>query len=90
MSITIAGPLSGPVTPIDLGVTNAAPLTGYIDKPILKLDDTSYSGGDMAALKTRFTLGNSKMTVSPLPEEAIPTGSGGYTISDEGKFEAVP
>jgi hypothetical protein len=87
--ITISGLLSGPVTPIDLGITGSAPLTGYIDAPILKLD-TSYSTGDMAALKTHFSLGNSKMTESPWTEDVIPTGSGGYEISDGGLFVAVP
>ncbi|MDR0719663.1 MAG: hypothetical protein LBF78_08510 [Treponema sp.] len=37
-SITIAGPLSGPVIPIDLGVISSAPLTGYVNVPILTLD----------------------------------------------------
>jgi hypothetical protein len=36
----------------------------------------------MAALKTYFSLGNSKMTQSPWTETPIT----GYVISDEGKF----
>jgi hypothetical protein len=80
-SITISSPLSGPVTPIDLGITSSAPLTGYINAPILTLD-SSYSTGDMASLKTFFTLGNSKHTDSPYTEMAIT----GYEISDGGLF----
>jgi hypothetical protein len=79
--ITINGPLSGPVTPIDLGVTSSAPLANYRYAPILKLD-SSYNTGDLASLKTHFTLGNSKMTASPYTEAAIT----GYEISDMGQF----
>jgi hypothetical protein len=83
--ITIAGPLSGGVIPIDLGVTSVAPLTGYVNMPILKLD-SAYSG-DMASLKDHFTLGNSKMTASPWTwtETAIT----GYKINDDGLFVPV-
>jgi hypothetical protein len=81
--ITISGVLSGPVTPIDLGVTSTAPLANYVDQSILRLD-TSYSSGDMANLKTYFSLGNSKLTESPYTEEAIT----GYEISDNGIFVA--
>jgi hypothetical protein len=81
--ITIAGPLSGPVTPIDLGVTSSAPLANYVNAPILMLD-ASYSAGNMADLKTRFTLGNSKMTDNSDPEAVIT----GYEISDTGRFVA--
>jgi hypothetical protein len=80
--ITIAGPLSGEVAiPIDLVVTDIMSLTDYVNAPILKLD-TSYSTGDMAALKTHFTLGNSKMMESPYTEAPIT----GYVISDTGFF----
>jgi hypothetical protein len=82
-SITISGPLSGPVTPIDLGITSSAPLTGYVNKPILKLD-TTYSAGNLAELKAFFVLGNSKYTASPWTETAI----SGYKISDGGLFVA--
>jgi hypothetical protein len=81
--ITISGPLSGPVIPIDLGVTSSAPLTGYENAAILRLD-TSYSG-DMASLKEHFTLGNSKLTESPYTEAAITE----YTINNNGEFVAV-
>jgi hypothetical protein len=83
-SITIAGPLSGGVTPIDLGVTSSLPLTNYIGAPILKLD-SSYSGGDLASLSAHFLLGNAKLIgESPYTETAIT----GYTISDGGLFVA--
>jgi hypothetical protein len=81
--ITISGPLSGPVTPIDLGVRASAPLANYVNQPILKLD-ASYPSGDMANLKNYFSLGNSKQTDSPDPEEPIT----GYKISDTGLFVA--
>jgi hypothetical protein len=79
--ISIAGPLSGPVVPIDLGVTSSAPLTGYINAQILRLD-SSYSTGNLAELKAFFTLGNSKRTDSPYTEAAIT----GYKINDDGEF----
>jgi hypothetical protein len=80
-SITISGPLSGPVVPIDLGITSSAPLANYVNAPILKLD-TTYDSGNLAELKAFFALGNSKYTASPWTETAIT----GYEISDEGKF----
>jgi hypothetical protein len=83
--ITISGPLNGQVTPIDLGITgsDALYLMLWENKQILRLD-TSYSSGDMASLKTRFTLGNAKRTTSPWTEMAIT----GYEISDTGAFVA--
>jgi hypothetical protein len=81
--ITISGPLSGgPVPiPIDLGITSTAPLTDWEGKQILQLDG-SYSG-NLAILKERFILGNSKMTTtSPYTEEPIE----GYKIDDGGFF----
>jgi hypothetical protein len=82
--ITISGPLdNGSIIPIDLGVTSS--LTGYVNAFILKLD-VSYTSGNMAALKTRFTLDNSKMTDSPWTEMSIT----GYEISDGGLFVALP
>jgi hypothetical protein len=81
--IAISGLLNGPVTPIDLGVTSAAPLTTYGSAPILRLDST-YLSGDMASLKNYFSLGNSQLTESPYTEEAIT----GYKISDTGLFAA--
>jgi hypothetical protein len=81
--ITISGPLSGPVTPIDLGVTSSAPLAGYVTAAILRLDST-YPSGDMASLKNYFSLGNSKRTDSPYTETAIT----GYKINDSGLFVA--
>jgi hypothetical protein len=83
--ITIAGPLSGPVIPIDLGVTSSAPLTDYVNAAILKLD-SSYSAGDLASLKAQFALGYSKRTDSSDPETAIT----GYKINDDGKFAVSP
>jgi hypothetical protein len=85
-SITISGPLNGPVTPIDLGVTGSAPLTAYVYRPILKRD-SSYSTGNLASLKTHFTLGNSKRTDSPYTEEAAISG---YEISNGGGFIVLP
>jgi hypothetical protein len=82
--ITIAGPLSGPVIPIDLGVTSGAPITSWEGKPILMLD-TAYTAGNLASLKVQFSLGNTKMTASPWTEADIT----GYEISDAGYFAAV-
>jgi hypothetical protein len=79
--ITISGPLSGPVTPIDVGITSSTPLTGWVNKPILKLD-SSYSAGNLAELKALFTLGNLKRTDSPSTEAALT----GYGISNGGLF----
>jgi hypothetical protein len=79
--ITISGPVSGGIVPIDLGITGSVPLTGWENMQILKLD-TSYSSGNLAALKDYFTLGNSKRTDSSATEEAIT----GYKIDDGGLF----
>jgi hypothetical protein len=81
--ITINGLLTGPVTPIDLGVTSGAPLANYVNQFILRLD-TSYPSGDMASLKNYFSLGNSKRTDSSDTGTAIT----GYKINDSGLFEA--
>jgi hypothetical protein len=81
--ITISGPLSGPVIPIDLGITGSAPLTGYVGQPILKLDG-SYSG-NLAELKGSFMLGHYKMTATPWGAE---TPIEDYEISDGGLFVA--
>jgi hypothetical protein len=80
--ITIGGPLSGGLVPIDLGITDSAP-TAWETAPVLKLDP-SYIEGDLASLKTHFTLGNSKRTDSSSIETAIPATD--YEINDEGLF----
>jgi hypothetical protein len=72
--------------PIDLGITAGNPLTSWLGKPVLVLD-SSYGAGNLAALKTRFTLGNAKMRASPYTETAIPTK---YTIGDDGKLLIPP
>jgi hypothetical protein len=82
-SVTIAGPLSAGITFIDLGLTRGAPLTDYINAPVLSLD-ISYSAGDLAGLKSRFSLGNSKLKDPPYQETPIT----GYTISAGGRFVA--
>ena len=82
--ITIAGPLSAGI-PIDLGVTSNAPITTWKNARILRLD-SAYGGGDLASLKQRFTLGNTKMTSSPWTEIAIT----GYRINDNGELVAAP
>jgi hypothetical protein len=80
--ITISGPVSGGITvPIDLGITGSVSLEGWENAQILKLD-TSYSSGNLAALKDYFTLGYSKRTDSSATEEAIT----GYKIDDDGLF----
>jgi hypothetical protein len=81
--ITISGPLSGGVIPIDLGVTSSASLTGYLNVPILKLDN-AYLIPDLSGHKDYFSLGNAKRTDSPYTETAIT----GYTINDQGLFVA--
>jgi hypothetical protein len=83
--ITISGPLSGGVVPIDLGITAGAPLVSWSKKPVLALD-SSYSGGDLADLKTYFTLGNYKETDSSATETAIPAE---YTIGDDGSLPNI-
>jgi hypothetical protein len=80
--ITISGPLSGGTLPIDLGITPDNPLTSWLSRPVLALD-SSYDAGNLAALKTRFTLGNAKMTEPPWTETPIPAE---YTIGDDGKL----
>jgi hypothetical protein len=80
-SITISGSLSGGLTAIDLGITNIALLSDWENAPVLKLD-MSYGSGNLANLKTYFTLGNSTLTESPYTETAIT----GYEISDGGLF----
>jgi hypothetical protein len=80
-SITIAGPLNGGITPIDLGIYDNSP--SYINKAILNLDP-AYTGGDLASLKYSFSLGNFKYILSPYTETPIT----GYTISDDGLFVA--
>jgi hypothetical protein len=84
-SVTISGPLSGGVVPIDLGVTSSAPLTGYVDQPILTLDST-YSTGNLAELKDHFSLGDAKRTDSSTAGTAIT----GYKIDDGGYFVTAP
>jgi hypothetical protein len=64
-----------------MGITSYAPLTGWVNKPVLTLD-SSYSEGDLGELKAFFTLGNSKRTDSPYTEAAIT----GYKINDNGWF----
>jgi hypothetical protein len=79
--ITISGPLSGGLTPIDLGITTSTPLDNWKNVQILRLD-MSYSSGNLANLKTYFTLGNTTLTVDPYTETPIT----GYKISDTGLF----
>jgi hypothetical protein len=85
-NITISGPLSGEIVPIDLGSTNSAPLTSWKGRPVLTLD-SSYSSGDLAILKEQFTLGNVQLIWSPYTETAIPAE---YTITDSGKLLSPP
>jgi hypothetical protein len=82
-SVIISGPLISPVTPIavDLGLSGSAPLTVWVNKPILALDNT-YNSGDIASLKNYFTLGKSKRIHSPYAEAPIT----GYMINDGGLF----
>jgi hypothetical protein len=79
--IAIGGPLSSGTVPIDLGITSSTPLSNWLDKSVLKLDD-SYSTGNLANLKEHFTLGNAKMTESPYTEMPIT----GHKIDDDGLF----
>jgi hypothetical protein len=67
--------------PIDLGVTSSEPLANWENKPVLTLD-ASYASGDLADLKTHFTLGNATLTYPPYTETPIT----GYEISDTGLF----
>jgi hypothetical protein len=85
--ITISGPLSGGIVPIDLGDISGLPVP-WENTQILRVD-SSYPGGNSAALKAYFTLGNSVTTDwSSNTETPIPTGPGGYTINDDGYFVA--
>jgi hypothetical protein len=81
--IAIGGSLSSGTVPIDLGITGSAPLSGYVNKQILRLDN-SYNLGDLASLKEHFTLGNAMLTESPYTETPIT----GYKIDDDGLFAA--
>jgi hypothetical protein len=82
-TITIGGPLSGGIVPIDLGIsTSNNSLASWAGGQILQLD-SSYSSGDLASLTAHFTLGNSKMTSSPYTEAAIPAN---YRIGTDGKI----
>jgi hypothetical protein len=80
-AITISGALAGGPVPIDLGITSSAPLTGWVSKPVLQLDG-SYSSGNLASLKTHFTLGKSQLTTSPYTETSLTD----YKIDDNGRF----
>jgi hypothetical protein len=80
-SITISGPLSNGLVPIDLGITSSAPLANWENAPVLSY----YGEGDLASLKTHFTLGNSKMTASPWGAETAISATD-YEINDEGLF----
>jgi hypothetical protein len=86
--ITISGPLSGGVIPIDLGGTDVfIPLyllASYEDTQILRLDSAAYSGGDLAELKDHFSLGEAKQTDTSNAGIAIT----GYKIDDDGFFVA--
>jgi hypothetical protein len=84
ITITISGPLSGGTVPIDLGVSSnygSGSLTGWINKQILQLD-TTYSSGNLASLKTHFTL-NSQMISSPWTGESLTFS---YEINNYGCF----
>jgi hypothetical protein len=81
--IAIGGPLSGGTVPIDLGITGSAPLSNWLNQPVLKLDD-SYNIGNLASLKEHFTLGNAMLTESPYTEMPIT----GHKIDDDGLFVA--
>jgi hypothetical protein len=79
--VTITGPLSAGPVPIDLGIPSSQTLTDWLGKTILIL---SGYYGNMADLKTHFTLGNTKQIDSPYTETPIPAS---YTIGDDGKLE---
>jgi hypothetical protein len=72
--IAIAGPLSGGTVSVDLGS-----VTDWVGQRIL----LNYPSGDMASLKTHFTLGNYSSHETP-----IPTGPGGYKLDNGGYFVA--
>jgi hypothetical protein len=80
--ITITGPLSGGAVPIDLGIGNTV-AANWNNKSVLTVA-ASYGEGNLADLKTYFTLGKSKLTMSPYTETPIT----GYTIGDDGKLAA--
>jgi hypothetical protein len=84
--ITISGSLSGRPMYIDLGVTGSVPFTSWAAQPVLVLDN-SYSSGNLATLKTLFTLGNTGLRESPYTEMAIP---GNYVIGNDGKMPPPP
>jgi hypothetical protein len=72
--ISIIGPLSDGLIPIDLGIYDGLrSLADWENKRILS--------GDLANFKTHFILGNVTETNSPYTETPIT----GYTISDEGR-----
>jgi hypothetical protein len=76
--ITISGPLSGGTVPIDLGISYGDSLTNWVGTQILQLA-SSYSEGDLASLKEKFTLGNASYTETPIT---------GYRIDNNGFFVA--
>jgi hypothetical protein len=81
--VTIAGPVSGEPVPIDLGISSSNPLTNWLDKPILALD-SAYGAGNLADLKTHFTLEHVKQVLSPFTEAVIPPE---YTIGNDGRLK---
>jgi hypothetical protein len=78
--ITIGGPLNGGTVPLDLVITGS--IHEWINGQILRLD-SSYSSGNLAALKAYFTLGNAKIEWSDTE-----TPIAGYRIDDGGRFVA--
>jgi hypothetical protein len=83
--ITISGPLSGGVVPVDLGISGD-PLATWKGRPVLVLD-SSYGSGNLASLKEHFTLGNATLIALPYTETAVPAE---YTIDDAGKLPPPP
>jgi hypothetical protein len=84
-SVTIAGPLNGGSTPIDLGGDYDIDYFYFNNAVILKLD-AAYTGGNLASLKYNFGLGNFKLTDSPYTETPIT----GYAIDDNGLLQRAP
>jgi hypothetical protein len=84
-SITISGPLSGGTISIDLGITFSVSLEDYAGVQILK-KDTAYTNGDLAELKTHFSLGEAKRTDTSDAGTPIT----GYKIDDDGKLVTAP
>jgi hypothetical protein len=81
--ITIVGPLSGGIVTIDLAINDDPGLGGLEDKKVLRLDD-SYRG-DLAALKTYFSLGNGvKVTSHSDLYDYVKISITGYTIDNNG------